>query len=104
MLIGCLIGIAIPLLEKYLPEKFRKFIPSATGLGLAMVIPFYNSLSMFIGACIATYLEKKHKQMSDDYVVPVASGIIAGESLVGVAIALKMALPGLMKTLMPSKF
>ncbi|MGM9998914.1 MAG: OPT family oligopeptide transporter [Candidatus Bruticola sp.] len=104
MLIGCLIGIAIPLLEKYMPEKYRKFIPSATGLGLAMVIPFYNSLSMFIGACLASYLEKKHKQISDDYVVPVASGIIAGESLVGVAIALKMALPGLIKSLMPSKF
>ena len=100
MLIGCIIGILIPVLEKYFP-KYKKYIPSATGLGLAMVIPFYNSLSMFIGACIATYLEKKHKEVSDDYVVPVASGIIAGESLVGVAIALKMALPGLLKSLRP---
>ncbi|MBQ7501697.1 OPT/YSL family transporter [bacterium] len=95
--IGCLIGILIPVLEKFFP-KYKKFIPSATGLGLAMVIPFYNSLSMFIGACIATYLEKKHKQTADDYIVPVASGIIAGESLVGVAIALKMALPGILPT------
>lgn len=95
--IGCLIGILIPVLEKLFP-KYRKFIPSATGLGLAMVIPFYNSLSMFIGACIATYLENKHKKTADDYIVPVASGIIAGESLVGVAIALKMALPGILPT------
>lgn len=99
MLIGCIVGIIIPLLEKYLPEKCRKFIPSATGLGLAMVIPFYNSLSMFIGACIATWLEKNRKQIADDYIVPVASGIIAGESLVGVAIALKMAVPGLIQSL-----
>jgi uncharacterized oligopeptide transporter (OPT) family protein len=64
-----------------------------------MIIPFYNSLSMFIGACIATYLEKNHKKMADDYIVPIASGIIAGESLVGVAIALKMAIPGLLGTI-----
>ena len=99
MLAGCLIGILIPLLEKFLPNKCHKYIPSATGLGLSMIIPFYNSLSMFIGACIATYLEKNHKKMADDYIVPIASGIIAGESLVGVAIALKMAIPGLLGTI-----
>lgn len=99
MLIGILIGTLIPLLEKYLPTKYRKFIPSATGLGLSMIIPFYNSLSMFIGACIATYLEKRHPKVAEAYIVPVSSGIIAGESIVGVAIALKMAIPGLVESL-----
>nr|MCR5662446.1 OPT/YSL family transporter [bacterium] len=98
MAIGCLIGILIPILEKKLP-KYKNFIPSATGLGLAMVIPFYNSLSMFIGALIVHFMEKKAKQTADDYVIPVASGIIAGESLIGVGIALYMALPGLFETL-----
>ncbi len=97
MAIGCLIGILIPILEKKLP-KYKNFIPSATGLGLAMVLPFYNSLSMFIGALIVYILEKKAKKTADDYVVPVASGVIAGESLVGVGIALCMAIPGLLET------
>lgn len=87
MLVGCLIGIALPLLEKFLP-KARPFIPSATGLGLAMVIPFYNTLSMFLGACIATVLQKKAPAFGERYIVAVASGIIAGESLLGVFVAI----------------
>ena len=87
LLIGGLIGIILPLLEKAFP-KWRKFIPSPMGVGLAMVIPFYNSLSMFIGAAIATVLAKKKPAVGETYVIPVASGIIAGESIMGIVIAL----------------
>ncbi|MEY4615568.1 MAG: hypothetical protein RJB66_528 [Pseudomonadota bacterium] len=87
ILLGGLIGIIIPLLEKAFP-KMRPYIPSATGLGLSMVIPFFNSLSMFIGALISLVLEKKAPAFADKFIVPVSSGIIAGESLLGVAVAL----------------
>ena len=87
MIVGGLIGIIIPLIEKAFP-KAQKFIPSATGLGLAMVIPFFNSLSMFIGALIALALERKKPALAERYLVTVSSGFIAGESLIGVAIAL----------------
>ena len=87
LFIGALIGILIPTLERLFP-KYHKFIPSAMGLGLAFVIPFYNVLSMFIGAAITTVLEVKKPEIADKYVVTVASGFIAGESLLGVAIAL----------------
>ncbi len=87
LLVGALLGILIPTLERMAP-KYHRFIPSAMGLGLAFVIPFFNALSMFIGAAITTVLEKKKPQLADKYVVTVASGFIAGESLLGVAIAL----------------
>ncbi|NMC44621.1 MAG: OPT family oligopeptide transporter [candidate division Zixibacteria bacterium] len=87
LLIGGLIGIILPLLERAFP-KAKSFIPSPMGLGLAMVIPFYNSLSMFIGAGIATILEKKKPVMAEIYIIPVASGLIAGESIMGIAVAL----------------
>lgn len=87
LVIGGLIGIILPLLEKVFP-KAKRFVPSPMGLGLAMVIPFYNSLSMFIGATIATILEKKRPTLAEAYVIPVASGIIAGESIMGIAVAL----------------
>lgn len=87
MLVGGLLGIIIPLLEIILP-KHRKYIPSAMGLGLSMVIPFYNSLSIFIGSLIALLLEKKLPKIAEKYIVPVSSGIIAGESLMGVFITL----------------
>ena len=87
MLVGGLVGIIIPMLELAFPKR-RKYIPSAMGLGLSMVIPFWNSLSMFLGALIALFLEKKSPATAEKYVIPVSSGIIAGESLMGVAIAL----------------
>lgn len=87
LLVGGLVGILIPVLELMFPKR-RKYIPSAMGLGLAMVIPFWNSLSMFIGGTIAMILEKKAPKTAEKYIIPVSSGIIAGESIMGVAIAL----------------
>jgi OPT family oligopeptide transporter len=85
---GGLIGVLIPLLERLLPVKTRPFVPSAMGLGLAFVIPFWNTLSIFAGALAAWIMTKHWREMSATYIIPVASGLIAGESLVGVMIAL----------------
>jgi OPT family oligopeptide transporter len=87
LLIGALVGIILPLLEMAFPKQ-KKFIPSATGLGLAFTITGYYSVSMFIGALAALALHKAKPKMAEEYVVPVSSGIIAGESLMGVVIAL----------------
>jgi uncharacterized oligopeptide transporter (OPT) family protein len=75
-------------LDKAVPAKFRKFVPSTMGIGLAMVIPFWNSLSMFIGALIALIIEKGWPKLAEIYVIPVSSGIIAGESIIGIVVAL----------------
>lgn len=88
LVFGSLVGILIPTLERLLPGRFRPFLPSAMGLGLAFVIPFYNTLSMFVGALLAWILFKKNKEVADRYTIPVASGLIAGESLMGVLIAI----------------
>ncbi len=86
-IIGGIIGLILPLLELAFP-KHKKYVPSAMGIGLALVIPFFNSLSMFIGAVIAAVWTKMKKDHAERYVIPVASGIIAGESLLGVLVAL----------------
>lgn len=86
MAIGGALGIAITLLEKAFP-KHRHLIPSPTGLGLAFVIPAWNSFSMFLGAVIAWFVAKKRQEVAETYTIPVASGFIAGESLMGVVVA-----------------
>jgi len=48
------------------------------GLGLSMVIPFFNSLSFFIGALINLFIEKKYPKVAEKYVITVSSGLIAG--------------------------
>jgi putative OPT family oligopeptide transporter len=91
LLIGGLLGIALVLLEHYLP-RWKKFIPSPTGLGLAFTMPAYNTIAMFIGALVALWLEKKKPQFAEKSVIPIGSGFIAGESLMGVLIAILVVL------------
>ncbi len=90
LLWGGLFGIAITLCERLWP-KSRKFLPSATAMGIAFVIPAYNSVSMFIGAFIAWVLDKRAPAFSETYTIPTASGLIAGESLMGIGVAILVA-------------
>jgi OPT family oligopeptide transporter len=83
--VGLGLGIALALVEKFAPKKIRSFIPSANGIGMAMVIPGANSIAMFLGALVA-YVLGRYKR--DGAVIPVASGLIAGESIVGIIILL----------------
>ena len=87
MVIGIVIGLILPLLELKFP-KHKKWIPSASGLGLAFVIPFFNSLSIFEGALLAWMYARWREKQAEKYVVPISSGIIAGESLMGVLVVL----------------
>jgi uncharacterized oligopeptide transporter (OPT) family protein len=92
LVIGGLIGILIPILERILPEKTRKYVPSAMGLGLAWTFHFWYAFSMFIGGTAALLLEKKKAAIAEKFTIPVASGLIAGESLMGIFITLMAAM------------
>lgn len=100
MLIGGLLGVAITLAEEFTPREYRKWIPSATGLGIAGVVPAFNSISMFLGAFGAWLLSKASAQTDEKYTIPVSSGLIAGESLMGVAIILTMQGPGMVRAIL----
>lgn len=95
LVIGGSVGIILPIMERILPTRVRRFVPSAMGLGLAFVIPFWNTLAMFTGAVTAQLIGTLAKGTGDRYIIPVASGIIAGESLMGVLVIL-LAASGLM--------
>ena len=82
------VGILIPILERLFRQSSRPSSLRPWGSGLAFVIPFWNTLSIFMGALIAWVLSKSAKDLAAQYTIPVASGMIAGESLMGVMIAL----------------
>ena len=88
ILVGFLLGAALALLEKFAPPTLRPWVPSPAGLGIAMVIPGSNGFAMFTGAAIAEGFRRFRPRLAERGVVPVASGFIAGESLMGVLIAL----------------
>ena len=90
--VGLALGVALALAERLAPKKLKPFVPSPSGLGIAMVIPGRNGISMFLGGLIAEVVRRRWPKKADVAVVPVASGFIAGESLMGVTtIVLKMA-------------
>jgi len=60
----------------------------AMGLGLSWVMVFENSLSFAIGAVIVAVWSKLNRKNSDLYYVPIASGLVAGESLIAALIAI----------------
>lgn len=88
IIVGAVLGIVLTLIEEFSPPKVRAWLPSTTGLGIAGVIPAFNSIAMFVGALLAWAVAKARPQTAEAYTVPVASGLIAGESLVGVGIIL----------------
>jgi uncharacterized oligopeptide transporter (OPT) family protein len=54
------------------------------------VIPAFNSIAMFVGALVAWIAARTAPKAAETYTVPVSSGLIAGESLMGVAIILTL--------------
>lgn len=87
IVVGALIGIALPLAESMFP-KARKYLPSSMGLGLAFVISFSNALGFFLGALIASRWVGRDPGAYESKIIPLASGAIAGESLVSAGYAM----------------
>lgn len=94
--VGAAIGCILPVVERYLPAKARRFMPSVTGLGLAWVIPFQNAYSFFLGAVLAALWFKFHRKSQEKFNVPIASGLVAGESLMAALLAITATAVGLL--------
>jgi uncharacterized oligopeptide transporter (OPT) family protein len=83
------IGGAVGLMGAWLQHRFTpKWLPNLPALGLAMVIPASISITMFVGSLIAKLIERYRPSMAQRFLIAAASGLIAGESLTGVARAL----------------
>jgi uncharacterized oligopeptide transporter (OPT) family protein len=87
MAVGLLVGTVLAVLEWALPRQ-RRWIPSATGIGLGVLLPFHIPVSFFLGALAAWVFQRTSPRQGGRFVVPIASGLIAGESIVGVLVQL----------------
>jgi uncharacterized oligopeptide transporter (OPT) family protein len=87
VLIGALLGIALPVLEKLFPRA-RPYLPSAMGMGLGWIVVFSNALSFGIGAVLVWVWHKLHEKSEQLFSVPIASGLIAGESIIKALLAM----------------
>jgi len=89
--IAFVVGMAIVVVDRVFP-KAKPYTPSPAALGIAFTIPAYTSFAMFLGSVIAWVLERKAAKWHDMYTVPIASGCVAGESIMGVILAALMVL------------
>jgi OPT family oligopeptide transporter len=86
VLVAAAIAVVLTLLEVYAPAKVRRWLPSATGIGLAFVVAGFDSISMFLGSLLAWGFEKARPKLAEEYSLAAASGIMAGASLAGILI------------------
>lgn len=83
--IGGAVGALLTLLPLWFPRQ-AKWIPSASGVGLAWTFHWYYGFLFFTGAFLAWLFEKTSPTQAKRYNYPVAAGVIAGGSLMGVAL------------------
>jgi OPT family oligopeptide transporter len=88
IVVGAVAGVALSLAESLAPKHLKPWVPSSMGLGLAFVVPFQNSLSFFLGAVIAVIWNRVDAKSAERYIIPIASGVVAGESLLAAGSAM----------------
>lgn len=85
-LIGAIIGFAMPFIAKI--KGVGKWLPSPIALGIAFMVTPYSSLAMWLGAIVTAYYTKRNPDAVERYGASLASGLIAGEGLMMVVVAI----------------
>lgn len=88
--VGAIVGAFLTLLPYCVPERRRakvlRFLPSASGVGLAWCLHWHASLMFAIGAVVAMAWQKASPKSSEEFAIPTASGLIAGSAIMGVVV------------------
>jgi len=100
MAFGSLTGVLLTLLPRWFP-RHAKWMPSASGVGLSWTFHWYYGFLFFIGALAGWLMERKQPVKAELYNYPVASGVVAGGSLMGVAIIFWENVPIVWRQLFP---
>lgn len=82
LVVFSVLGVVLTVLENR--PSLRRYIPSPTGIGMGIIVPFSVVVGMFVGGVAGRVWERREKASADVYLLPLASGLIAGEALVAV--------------------
>jgi uncharacterized oligopeptide transporter (OPT) family protein len=85
IVIGSMVGAVLTLLPLWW-KRGAKWLPSASAIGVSWTFPWYFGLLFFIGAFTGWLVERRRPETAEAYNFPVASGVIAGGSLMGVVL------------------
>jgi OPT family oligopeptide transporter len=79
---GVVFGVVLAVLGKLRPGI--KWLPSGLAFGIAFIIPAFYSMAMFLGTVLFVVWARRNPEDSKALAFAIASGLIAGEGLMGV--------------------
>jgi uncharacterized oligopeptide transporter (OPT) family protein len=82
--IAFLAGVALSLLAR---TRIKRFVPSTLAIGVGFIMPAYFALTMLAGALVLVVARRLWPRRADDYAAAIGGGAIAGESVMGVILA-----------------
>jgi OPT family oligopeptide transporter len=89
---GALFGFITPLLNKIVAliggENAAGWVPSALAFGIGFIVPPKQSISMFAGSMLYLVWKRGWPQQASKYFFAVSSGMIAGEGIMGIFVAM----------------
>jgi uncharacterized oligopeptide transporter (OPT) family protein len=88
MLISIAVGIVLTCLE----PRWRRLVPSPTAMGIGMLVPGVAVGPMVLGGVVQWIWSKTGARSEDMFALPLASGLIAGDALVALVIAIQLML------------
>ncbi|MCA9261525.1 MAG: OPT/YSL family transporter, partial [Planctomycetales bacterium] len=86
--VGAIVGCVLAATPNFMTPRAARWWPSPVSIGLAFVIPAFNSVSLFLGAAAAWAATTAAPERARRFTLPIAAGLVAGESLAGVSSAL----------------
>ena len=91
-LVGLLIGIVVGIGLTLLAEMYSQKTPSPAAIGIGMLIPASVLMTFILGGVGQLIWSKSSPKSEEDYRIPLASGLIAGEAILAVVLAILAAL------------
>jgi uncharacterized oligopeptide transporter (OPT) family protein len=90
MLVFAVLGVIFAALEQ--KKAWKAWVPSPTGLSLGMLLPFAAVASLFVGGVGGAIWQRVNPRSAAAYLIPLASGFIAGEAMIAVIVPVLLAL------------
>ena len=87
-LYGLLFGVIAGIVLTLLAEKFGQNIPSPSAIGIGMLIPSDVLMPFMVGGLAQFIWSKVSPEQEKENRIPLASGFIAGEALIAVALSI----------------
>lgn len=84
MAVAAVLGVIFALMEQN--QRVKALVPSPTGLGLGLLLPFAAVSTLFAGAVFGVLWMAVARKSATVYMIPLASGFIAGEALIAVLV------------------